>query len=114
VILAVPARELFYHDLPVAEGEYWVSKLTKQAQLPMTEDGTHAYSGWMDVPVWYLATVEDKAWPFEAQMMTAEMAKAAGGDITIRELASSHSPMLSRPEETAKFVLDAVAAFTQK
>jgi len=112
--IVVPVRDLFYHDLPVLEGDYWVSKLTKQAQLPMTEDGMHAYSGWKDTSVWYLATVEDKALPIEAQRIWVEMARTDGADVTLREVQSSHSPMLSRPEETVKFVLDAVGSFVEK
>jgi hypothetical protein len=38
---------------------------------------------------------------------------AAGGDITLKEIASSHSPMLSKPKETTDFILEAVAAFTK-
>jgi pimeloyl-ACP methyl ester carboxylesterase len=95
-VLVAEPRELFYHDLPVEEGEYWVGKLTKQASRPLMhkEGGEHAYAGWMDIPAWYLATSQD-----------------AGGDITVREVESSHSPMLSKPEETAKFIEEAVAAF---
>ena len=109
--IIAPARELFYHDLPVDEGDYWVSKLTKQAQLPFTEDGTHAYSGWKEVPAWFLVTVDDKAFPVEAQRMMVEMAREAGGDVTVSDVQASHSPMLSRPEETAKFILEAANAF---
>jgi len=112
--IVVPARELFYHDLPVEEGDYWVSQLTKQAQLPLTEEGTYAYSGWKDVPVWYLATIEDKALPIDAQRMMVGFAKASGADITLKQVQTSHSPMLSKPEETAEFVADAVTAFVEK
>jgi pimeloyl-ACP methyl ester carboxylesterase len=112
-VLVAEPRELFYHDLPVEEGEYWVGKLTKQASRPLMhkEGGEHAYAGWMDIPAWYLATSQDKAFPFEAQKYFVQVAKDAGGDITMREVESSHSPMLSKPEETAKFIEEAVAAF---
>src|ERR1022692_3632099 len=35
-----------------------------------------------DLPVWYLATTEDKALPFEAQKYFVQTAKDAGGDVT--------------------------------
>lgn len=35
-------------------------------------------------------------------------------DVTVREIASSHSPMLSRPKELVDFILEATAAFTKK
>ncbi|KAK5996464.1 Alpha/beta hydrolase nvfD-like protein [Cladobotryum mycophilum] len=110
--LIVDARELFYHDLPQEEGELWVSKLQNQAWKPFIGEGEQVYSGWKDVPVWYLITSEDKAFPPPAQFAMAEMAKSQGADLTVRELDSSHSPMLSRVEETAQILLDAVKAFT--
>ncbi|RDL30686.1 Uncharacterized protein BP5553_10031 [Venustampulla echinocandica] len=111
VDLLVDPRELFYHDLPLDEGNYWVGKLEKQSVISLTEGGEHAYAGWMDVPVWYLSTAEDKALPVEAQRMFVGMAQAAGGDVTVREINTSHSPMLSKPKETADFISEAVASF---
>jgi pimeloyl-ACP methyl ester carboxylesterase len=105
------AREMFYHDLPEEEGKEWVGKLMNHSLKTLTEGGEHGYAGWMDVPVWYIATTEDKSLPIEAQRMFVQMAKDAGGDVTLREVESSHSPMLSRPEETAGIVFDAVKAF---
>ena len=112
VIVADP-KELFYHDLPTEEGNYWVSKIEKQSLKALMEGGEHSYSGWMDVPVWYLATTEDKALPVQAQRMFVQSAKDAGADVTLREVASSHSPMLSKPKETVDFILEAVAYFTR-
>jgi hypothetical protein len=43
----------------------------------------------------------------------AQPTKDSGGDITVKEIASSHSPMLSKPKETTDFILQAVAAFTK-
>ena len=60
------------------------------------EGGEHAYAGWIDVPVWYLSTMEDRALPVQAQRMFVQCAKDAGADVTVREVESSHSPMLSR------------------
>lgn len=110
-VITVPSRELFYHDLSEEEGNHWVSKLKKQSLKSMFEGGEDSYAGWMDVPVWFLATSEDKAFPFEAQKMFVQSSKEAGADITLREIDSSHSPMLSRPEETVEFMLEALASF---
>jgi len=111
VVLVAEPRDLFYHDLPEEEGNYWVGKLTRQASKPLMEGGEWAYAGWMDVPVWYLATTEDHAFPYQAQTIMTQMAKDRGGDITMREVASSHSPMLSKPKEVAAFITEAVEAF---
>jgi len=112
VVLTVPAKDLFYHDLPDEEGNYWVSKLTKQSSNSLTTGGEYCYSGWKDVPVWYLATTEDKALPIEAQKYFVQLAKDSGADVTMKEIESSHSPMLSKPKETVKFIVQAVVAFT--
>ncbi|TVY39210.1 hypothetical protein LOCC1_G004100, partial [Lachnellula occidentalis] len=110
VDLVADARQLFYHDLPVEEGDYWVTRLTKQSMRALVE-GEAVYSGWKDTPVWYLATRQDQALPFEVQKMFVQSAKEAGGDITLREIESSHSPFLSKPKETVDFILEAVKAF---
>ncbi len=107
-------RELFYHDLPQEEGEYWLSQLTKQSLKPLCEGGELVYSGWKDVPCWFLATTEDRGFgpgALEIQKTFVNMAREAGANVTLREVVSSHSPMLSRPEEVTGFLVDAVKAF---
>ena len=73
-------RHLFYHDLPKEEGEYRVSKLRSQSTNAFTS-GTDSYAGWLDVPVWYIATVEDKALPVFVQRMMVQMAEDQGADV---------------------------------
>lgn len=108
--LAVTARELFYHDLSEAEGDEWVAKLTKQSSKAFTTGREVAYPGWKDVPVWHMMTGEDKALPIEVQKMLVGMVQDVA-DVTVREVASSHSPMLSRPKEVVEFLLEARDAF---
>ena len=110
-IISAEPRRLFYHDLPEEEGSHWVSKLEKQSLKALAKGSEVAYAGWMEVPVWYVATTEDQALPVEARRMFVQMARNAGGDVTLREVESSHSPMLSRPKETVDFILEAVASF---
>lgn len=112
--LIVDQRQLFYHDLPLEEGNLWVEKLQKFSTKALTEGGLeYGYSGWKDVPVWYLGTVEDKALPVEVQRMWVKENIDAGVDITLREIESSHSPMLSKPKETADLILEAVSKFVK-
>lgn len=49
----------------------------------MIEGGEYFYAGWMDVPVWFLATTEDKAFLFQAQKIFVQGSKDAGTDITM-------------------------------
>lgn len=102
--------ELFYHDLPTAEEKhYWVSKLTKQSVKSLFEGREHSYAGWQDVPSWVLVTTQDRGLPVEAQKMMIQTAREAGASVEVREIDSSHSPMLSKPEETASFLVEAAA-----
>lgn len=78
VDLVAEPRELFYHDLPVAEGEYWVSRLAPQSMRAFTEGGEVTYAGWKDVPTWYVMTKDDKALPFHFQEILAGMGKSGG------------------------------------
>lgn len=111
VDIVVDPRELFYHDLPQDEGTHWVERLLKQSIRGLTEGAQDAYAGWKEVPIWYLVTTEDKALPVEAQRIFLQSARDSGADITVREIASSHSPMLSRPSETVGYVLEATSFF---
>lgn len=112
--LIADTRDLFYHDVPEEEGKIWVSKLTKHSLKSLSEGGEHVYSGWKDVPCWYLVTQEDHALPADAQKLFIKAAQEEGGDVTMREVATSHSPMLSKPKEAAEFVLEAAADFLEK
>lgn len=107
-------KDLFYHDLPKPEADHWIQQLTKQSLKSLSEGGEHAYSGWKDVPTWYLAAVEDKALPVELQRMFVQMAQAQGGDVTLREVQAGHAAMLSKPKECADFVIEAAEAFARK
>ncbi|KAM0250016.1 hypothetical protein ACHAQJ_008785 [Trichoderma viride] len=111
--LIVDTRELFYHDLPEEEGNYWVSRLLKQSLKPLTDSGEHVYSGWKDVPTRYLVTTDDKTFPLEVQLAIGQGAKEQGADVVIERIDSSHSPMLSKPKETADFIARAAQAFAK-
>lgn len=110
--LVTSPRELFYHDLPEDEADYWVSQLTSQSLKALFEGGEYTYAGWKDVPSWYIGTVEDRGLPVLAQRMTVGMAREMGASVEHRELQTSHSPFLSQPGLTVEILLEAVDAFT--
>jgi pimeloyl-ACP methyl ester carboxylesterase len=110
--LVTPPRELFYHDLPEDEAQHRASQLTTQSLKALFEGGEFSYAGWRDVPAWYVGTIEDRGLPVVMQRVTVGMARAMGATVEHRELQTSHSPFLSRPEETVKIVLEAVKAFS--
>ncbi|KAJ5827346.1 hypothetical protein N7447_004109 [Penicillium robsamsonii] len=112
--LVAPPRELFYHDLPADEAEFWVSQLTTQSLKSLFEGGEHTYAGWKDVPVWYIGTVEDRGLPVIVQRIQVGMAREMGCSVEHRELHTSHSPFLSQPEMTVGIILEAVETFAGK
>lgn len=101
-------RALFYHDVAVAEGERLVAQLQTQSLKTLFEGGEHAYAGWMDGCAG-LVLGHDRG-PGVSRFCAdndGPDGEGAGADITVREVASGHSPMLSKPEETVDFILEA-------
>ncbi|KAF3764460.1 alpha/beta-hydrolase [Cryphonectria parasitica EP155] len=110
-VLVADPTELFYHDvLPREEAKAWTAQLRNHSLKSLFEGAEYAYAGWKDVPVWFLVTAEDHALPVEAQWWTVSDAKEQGADVTVQEVASGHSPMLSKPEETVAFLIEAAKA----
>ncbi|ROV99292.1 hypothetical protein VSDG_03949 [Cytospora chrysosperma] len=107
-----PPAELFYHDLLATEAERWTLELKKNSLKTLFEGGELAYAGWRDVPCEFLVTVEDKALPMEAQMMTIGMARDAGGGVEVREVDSGYNSMLTRSQDTANFLVEAAKALS--
>jgi pimeloyl-ACP methyl ester carboxylesterase len=110
--LVTPPRDMFYHDLPADEANYWASQLTTQSLKALFEGGEYAYAGWMDVPCWYIGTIDDRGLPVAMQRMTVGMARGMGASVGHSELQTSHSPFLSKPDETVQIMVEAVEAFT--
>jgi pimeloyl-ACP methyl ester carboxylesterase len=101
----------FYHDLPREEANAAVGQLMPHSLKSLYEGGEHAYAGWQDVPVWYIAATRDQVLPIAAQRLGVGLARGQGGDVTVREIESSHSPFLSRPEEFTGILVAAAAEF---
>ncbi|KAF4969347.1 hypothetical protein FSARC_3422 [Fusarium sarcochroum] len=110
--LVVRPQELFYHDLPPAEADEQASMLTTQSLKALFEGGEHAYSGWLDVPVWYIGTIDDNGLPIAVQRIQVGMARAMGGNVVHTEMRTSHSPFLSQPAQVMQIFLQAFQAFT--
>ncbi|KAH8129182.1 hypothetical protein ACSS6W_008559 [Trichoderma asperelloides] len=112
--IVIPTREFFYHDLTADEAEYRCSQLRPQSLKALFEGGEYSYSGWLDVPSWYIGTIEDYGLPVVVQRMNVGMARGMGASVEHRELQTSHSPFLSQPEATVRIMVEAVEAFTGK
>lgn len=102
-------EHIFYNDLPEAEAKAWAAKLKTQSfQTKLTK---LKYASWQTIPSTYLYCEKDNALPlFVQKMMVEEFAK--GVDIRTETLDASHSPFLSRVDETAASILRAVDSST--
>jgi pimeloyl-ACP methyl ester carboxylesterase len=92
-----PPEQLFYNDLPDDEARAAAGRLTSQAVKPFSDPVTKV--AWRTVPATYLVTGRDAVFPPEAQEGLAARAGA-----TVVRIDASHSPFLSRPEETADVI----------
>lgn len=109
--IVTPHVQLFYHDLSAEEAEEWVAQLTPQSLKALFEGGEHSYAGWLDVPVWYVGTIEDQGRPALVLRMHVGLAREMGARVVHRELRSSHSPFLSQSDEVVELLVEAMGAF---
>ncbi|KAK8085635.1 hypothetical protein PG997_006906 [Apiospora hydei] len=115
-VLTKDPLDIFYHDLPPEDAEWWNSRLLRHSSATRsTAEGV--YAGWKDgdVPVWFIVTTRDHCIPpdFQARMvdmMDAERKEASSPAVHRRTMDSGHSPMLSQPEQTAHILEEAAEA----
>lgn len=113
-ILAKDPLDAFYHDLAPADADHWHRRLRRQSSATRTSaEGVHA--GWKDgdMPVWFVVTTQDRCIPsaFQERMVDMMDAEIVAQKPVVRRLMNSgHSPMLSRPKETASVIEQAVKA----
>ncbi|KAI1047194.1 hypothetical protein LB505_011652 [Fusarium chuoi] len=110
--LTVRPQKFFYHDLPPAEADHATSMLTTQSLKALFEGREYSYSGWLDVPVWFIGTVEDQGLPILIQRAQIGMVRILGCRVVYTELKTSHSPFLSQPKQVVQIVLQAFESFT--
>lgn len=111
--LTVHPQKFFYHDLPPAEADQATSMLTTQSLKALFEGREYSYSGWLDVPVWFIGTAEDQGLPIAVQRAQIGMARTLGGNVVYTELQSSHSPFLSQPTQVVQIMLQAFQSFSR-
>ena len=94
----------FYHDLPKAEGERWAALLKPAASLPALMQPSK-YTAYEDIPVHFLLCTDDRANPVEVQHLVVDrIQENEKAKLHVTELHCSHSPFLSRVEETSAFL----------
>ncbi|KAF5572427.1 methyltransferase [Fusarium pseudoanthophilum] len=110
--LTVRPQKFFYHDLPPAEADHATSMLTTQSLKALFEGRDYSYSGWLDVPVWFIGTIEDQGLPVLIQRAQIGTVRMLGARVVYTELKTSHSPFLSQPTQVVQIILQAFEAFT--
>lgn len=92
------AAKVFYNDLDEGQVKKAVSELLPHSYRTFLS--TCTYEAWRDVPSTYLYCLKDMALPLSVQKsMVEETAKGCG--IRTETVDASHSPFISKPEETA-------------
>jgi pimeloyl-ACP methyl ester carboxylesterase len=95
------AVELFYHD---CAGEVAAAACAQLRPMSMAAmGGVVGAPAWREVPASYVVCSEDRAIPVALQRACA----ARVGDV--REMPTSHSPFLSRPDELARIIAEIVS-----
>jgi pimeloyl-ACP methyl ester carboxylesterase len=101
---AAMAGEVLYNDLDEAESVAATDRLVLHSAQAVTTPVDRA--SWQEIPTAYVVCTEDHTVPVEIQRMFAARAQA------VLELATSHSPMLSRPQDLAAALVGASLAWT--
>jgi len=70
--------------------------------------GEETAPAWKNIPSWYLLCTNDQMIPPPAQQFMAKRMNA-----TVRSVASSHAPFMSKPEEVAKIIALAAESVAQ-
>ena len=98
-----------FSDLPIEEGRKWAGRMVDHSTAAFQEP--LAYGGYNDVDeAHYVVCTEDRTIPPEAQhgMIAGIKASRSGGDVSVHEFHSGHTPIVSQPENLAKLLADIV------
>jgi pimeloyl-ACP methyl ester carboxylesterase len=103
VVNVEPARivEFFYHDCAPEVAAAAAARLRPMSMAAMA--GTAREIAWRERPSTYVVCTDDRAIPVSLQRACAQRVGA------VVELATSHSPFLSRPDELARLLAGFVA-----
>lgn len=92
------ARDVFYHDLSADAASVAADRIVLQGLRAVATPVDRA--GWQSHRSSYIVCAQDHSLPVDVQRMFAARTQE------VRELDSSHSPMLSRPAELARMLGD--------
>ena len=99
--LAQRSEEVLYGDCSPRVAADAKARLSRQSVAAIATPQTQA--AWQSLPSTYLICSEDKAVPPPVQEAMSQRAQ------TVRRVSASHSPFLSRPDDVADVVLQALS-----
>lgn len=100
---AINTHEIFYNDIDKAKADELTAQLKHHAKGPFSSKVT--YAAWKHIQSTYIICEKDNAIPVEAQ---EEMTKQGGNKFTVVRLDASHSPFLSKLDETVTLIRKAI------
>lgn len=102
--------DIFYHDVPSEKAAWAASKLQLHALAPLTCPCPPP--AWKDVGFdgrrGYIFARHDHCMPLYLQ---ERMVRDTGAEWNLKELETSHSPQLSKPQELTGHILDIISSF---
>ncbi|KAF4547083.1 Hypothetical protein D9617_60g048150 [Elsinoe fawcettii] len=98
------AHQLFYGDLTEEESKPYVDMLVGQSYHASQQPLPDQMGPCKDASVTYLFTKQDVVLPFALQQMFVSAIREGGVTVYTEEADTAHSPFLSQPEATAKFI----------
>ena len=102
----LPSASKVFSDLSDSQALHYQSLQSLQSTVCYT--GKCLYEAYAHIPVTYILCTQDEVLPLEFQLERVEVMKARGGKVDVRRLESGHCPNVSRVEETARMMVDAV------
>ncbi|KAF2826260.1 alpha/beta-hydrolase [Ophiobolus disseminans] len=93
---------IFYNDISEAEQKRWFATLHSQTVATMVAPATGA--SWEEIPSAYLLCEDDRAIPAAGQEAMIQGAKDAGAQVDVTRIKASHSPFLSKVDDTVKWI----------
>lgn len=102
---AADPRQIFYNDMSDEAAAAWIPRLKTQSYRVMSSAVTN--ESWTKYPSAYLVCDDDQAIPYQAQegMIAGIQARNPKAFDIVEKIKASHSPFLSQPDATAKFLV---------
>lgn len=108
-VAADGVRELFLNDADNADVAWVTERLQRDYLAPLSTPVQVSGERWGSIPRTYIETLHDQSIPIAAQRRMQQLSPGA----TVHSLATGHSPLITRPDDTAELLLTATTTSGQ-